>query len=229
MRKAEIHNTAVILPVYNSSRHLRMLTEKLQGYFPLEQILAVDDGSTDASAESCRELGLHLIRFTRNKGKGAALTAGFTEASSLGYEFAFSIDSDEQHAPEHIPAFLAKQQSTGAGLVLGFRQLTFKDMPFARICSNRLTSFIVSLTIGQQVSDSQCGYRLYRLADLADLKFKTLRYQFETEILLKLAAKNVKIAEVPVITIYGDETSHISHFRDIRNFVKVVTGHWFKK
>jgi glycosyltransferase involved in cell wall biosynthesis len=227
MEKAEIKNTAVIIPVYNSERHLRSLAGKLQEYFPLSQIIAVDDGSNDASAELCHDLGMHLLRFPENRGKGAALAAGFQEASVLKYEFAFCLDSDEQHDPCHLPAFLTKQQETDAGLVLGFRQLTTKHMPFSRICSNKLTSFIVSLTIRQRIKDSQCGYRLYRLADLAGLPLKSTRYQFETEILLKLAGKKVNIAEVPVSTIYGEETSHIHISRDIWNFIKVVINYWF--
>ena len=150
------------------------------------------------------------------------------KASQLGYHFAFSLDSDEQHKPSHIPQFLQKQNETGAGIVLGKRELKTPLMPWQRICSNKLTSLMVSLTLRQQVTDSQCGYRLYCLEPIAHLHLKTKRYQFETEILLKMAKTGYRLAEVTIDTVYGNETSHISHLRDITNFVKILVAHWLK-
>ena len=229
MKNAKIENTVIILPVYNSERHLTPLMKSIEAYLPAKQVIAIDDGSNDNSAQICKSLEMNLISFEINKGKGAALQAGLIKAAELGYDFAFCLDSDQQHDPAHIPAFLKKQNDTNAGVVLGFRQLTPKYMPLARICSNKLTSFMVSITTGKWIKDSQCGYRLYRLHDLKNLKFKTSRYQFETEILLKLAVKKTIFAQVPISTIYGEETSHISHLRDIKNFIKVILNHWFKR
>lgn len=229
MQKASIKNTAVILPVYNSSRHLKKLIPKVLEYFPKTQIFAIDDGSQDDSANICIEQDIELISYNQNMGKGYALNRGMQKAIEMGYEYAICMDSDEQHDPTHLMEFIAKQNSSNAGLIIGSRSMTTKDMPFPRICSNKLTSLIVSLTCRQKVIDSQCGYILYRLEDIKGLSFKTQRYQFETEILLKLAKKKVKIDHIPIKTIYGDETSHISHLRDISNFVKVVVASWFEK
>ena len=226
--KATISNTVLILPVYNSAQHLPVLIPQLMEFFPARQIIAVNDGSRDDSANICRKQQITLIEFDHNQGKGAALLAGMRKAVQLDYQFAFSLDSDEQHKPSHIPQFLQKQNETGAGMVLGKRELKTPLMPWQRICSNKLTSLMVSLTLHQQVTDSQCGYRLYCLEPLAHLHLKTKRYQFETEILLKMAKAGYRLAEVTIDTVYGDETSHISHLRDITNFIKILVNHWLK-
>jgi glycosyltransferase involved in cell wall biosynthesis len=225
-KKAVISNTALILPIYNSARHLPVLIPQLLEFFPTSQIIAVNDGSQDDSAAICRKLQVTLIEFDQNQGKGAALLAGMQKASQLGYLFAFSLDSDEQHKPSHIPQFLQKQNDSGAGMVLGKRVLKTPLMPWQRICSNKLTSLMVSLTLRQKVTDSQCGYRLYCLEQITQFHLKSERYQFETEILLKMATAGYQLAEVTIDTVYGTETSHISHLRDISNFIKILVAHW---
>ncbi|MCF7912484.1 MAG: glycosyltransferase family 2 protein [Candidatus Cloacimonetes bacterium] len=221
-------NTALILPVYNSARHLPILIPQLLEIVPPHQIIAVNDGSQDDSANICRNLQVNLLNFDHNQGKGAALLAGMKHAQKLGFLFAFTLDSDEQHNPRHIPQFLSSQNSIAAGIVLGKRKFDSSLMPWQRICSNKLTSFLVSIAIRKKISDSQCGYRLYYLEPIMQLNLKTKRYQFETEILLKMADLSYRIAETDVDTVYGNETSHINHLRDITNFVKILGAHWFK-
>lgn len=229
MEEIKKSNTAVILPVYKSEKHLQSLVDDLKNFFPVSQIIAIDDGSSDGSAAICRQLGLILIQLAKNQGKGAALQAGLRKAAEEGFFYAFCLDSDEQHSPSHIPDFMHKQKESSAALVLGYRNLHFRYMPIARICSNRLTSFLVSITVGKWIKDSQCGYRLYYLPLLQGITFTTRRYQFETEILLKLAKKKVIIAQVPVKTLYGEEKSHIKHGRDILNFVILLIKSWLGK
>lgn len=226
MQNSSFKNTAVIIPVYNSEKHLKKLITEISEYIPKNQIIAVDDGSIDNSQNICRKEDVEIISYKENKGKGFALQTGLKSATEKGFSFAICMDSDQQHDPKHIPEFIAKQNASNASLILGFRDMSLKNMPFMRICSNRLTSFIVSFTAGKWIIDSQCGFRMYKLNDLNGLEFKTSRYQFETEILLKLAKRNLKFAQTPIDTIYGDEKSHIRHFRDIINFVKVIIKTW---
>ena len=95
-------------------------------------------------------------------------------------------------------------------------------MPFSRILSNAITSFIVSISTGYRIPDSLSGFRLYYLKLIEKMKFRSERYQFETEIIFKFARKKAKIDAVPIKTIYQNEKSHISHRRDIINFVKII-------
>lgn len=220
--KANYKNTAVVIPVYNAANYMEILIEQIRSFFPVENIIAVNDGSIDDSLDICRSLIKNVIDLPKNKGKGAALIAGFELADSLGFSFAFSIDSDLQHKPEDLPRFLEKQNRHQANLVIGRRSFSYKKMPFHRIMSNVITSGIVSSITQRTIFDSQSGYRLYDLNMIKNLKFRSQRYQFETEVILRIAKLNGIIDFIWIDTLYSGEKSHISHFRDIWNFIKVI-------
>ncbi len=128
-----------------------------------------------------------------------------------------------------MPKFIAKQNENEADLVIGMREFSPDIMPVHRVMSNTITSKIVSLVAGKNILDSQSGYRLYSLDKLAGLKFVSNRYQFETEVILKLAKLESQIEFVPIPTIYNGQESHISNFRDIGNFVKIVIHEMINK
>jgi len=220
--KADWQNTAVVVPIYNAEEHLSELFTRIMKYFPRKQIFAVDDASTDNSISICKEMAVNIIPVKENQGKGNALREGFAAAFEEGYKFAFSIDSDLQHLPEDFPAFIAKQNEQEVNLVIGKRDFSRAKMPFPRICSNATTSKIVSMFTQQKILDSQSGYRLYDLDLISRFDFRTKRYQFETEVIMKIAKAGGLIEFIPIDTIYNDEKSHISHLRDIKNFVNVV-------
>ena len=95
-------------------------------------------------------------------------------------------------------------------------------MPFPRIMSNKLTSLIVSISTTRKILDSQSGYRLYDLNMIKEIDLISQKYQFETEVIIKLAKQNGRINFVSISTVYSGQKSHISHLRDIWNFIKVV-------
>ncbi len=220
--KANKQNTAIVIPVYNSEKYLDELITKILYFFPKENIFAIDDGSSDNSAEICSSFGINLSKLSQNSGKGSALKKGFEEAIMNDFVFAITLDSDLQHDPNQIPVFIKKQNEKEADLIIGKRNFSIKKMPFPRICSNTLTSFVVSLVTGYKIYDSQSGYRLYNLNLIKNLKFVSEKYQFETEIILKFAKLKAKIDFVKIETIYKGQKSYISHFRDIMNFIKIV-------
>ena len=220
--KADWKNTAVVVPIYNSEKYLPELFKRITEYFPLESIFAVNDASEDNSKEICRKIGVKLIDLKTNCGKGNALQIGFKAAIEEGYKFAFTIDSDLQHKPEDFPNFIQKQNKLESELVIGKRDFSHKMMPFHRICSNTLTSWVVSRVSKQKIFDSQCGFRLYNLEILEGMVFQTKRYQFETEIILKITKRNGRVGFIPIETIYDGQESYISGMRDIKNFIKIV-------
>jgi glycosyltransferase involved in cell wall biosynthesis len=226
--KANWENTAVVIPIYNSEEYLSELFERIFKYFPKEHVVAVNDASTDDSEKICNSQMVTIINVNENTGKGNALQEGFKAAYSKGFRFAFSIDSDLQHKPEDFDIFLKKQNEEEADLVIGKRDFSRDKMPFPRICSNATTSKIVSIFTQQKILDSQSGYRLYNLETIKDFDFITKRYQFETEVIIKIAKAGGMIDFVPIDTIYNGQKSHISHLRDIKNFVNIVLHEAFE-
>lgn len=226
LEPAQSSNTAVVVPAYMAAHHLPALFTRLQKVCALDHVYMVDDGSTDDTADICRQHGVRLIVHEHNRGKGAALRTGMRQAFKDGFAWGATIDADLQHDPESLPRFLAEQRRSGADLVYGRRCFSTRFMPWPRIASNRLTSLMVSHLCRQRVFDSQCGFRLYRLKAMDMLTFDTDQYQFESEALFKLAKIGARFSFVFIRTVYGEEKSHIRHLRDIKNFVGVFCDAW---
>jgi glycosyltransferase involved in cell wall biosynthesis len=220
--KATINDTAIVIPAYNAEKYLKILIYRLLQVSLRENIILVNDGSSDNTMEIGRKLFLRVIDFPENRGKGAALLAGFAEAINSGFRFAISIDADLQHDPNEIPNFIKKQNESDGDMIIGKRNFRCGRMPFQRICSNKITSFMVSLVSNRKIYDSQSGYRLYNLNLIRKLKFSSARYQFESEIIIKYARLGGRFDFIPIATIYNGQESHISHFRDINNFIKII-------
>jgi len=220
--KASKENTAIVIPAYNAEKYLRELVTRITVFAPHQNLIVVNDASSDDTLRICYELDLKVVNFKANTGKGAALLVGFRTALKLNFKFAITIDADLQHKPEDIPAFWKKQNSSGADMIIGKRKFSLGVMPIHRICSNSLTSVIVSIVSGKRILDSQSGYRLYKLEFIKGLIFVSERYQFESEIIIKYARKGARFDFVPIETIYIGQESHISNFRDIVNFVKII-------
>ncbi|MCL2065113.1 MAG: glycosyltransferase family 2 protein [Candidatus Cloacimonetes bacterium] len=230
MKFSNYENTLIIIPVYNCEKHLHELFDKIKSISNECNILCVNDGSKDNSLHYIKQYKIKYIDLGRNRGKGYALKMAFLYAKRKGFEYALTMDADLQHDPSLIPNFIKTQNVFKADLVIGFRNFSFKNMPFARVFSNSITSSIVSFASKKKVLDSQSGYRLYDLSFFDENEIKTNRYQMETEILLKYIQKGAKIYHTEIPVIYNDEKSNISHFRDIVNFIKVIGSQYrFKK
>ncbi len=228
MKLANYSNTAVIIPAHNSGKSLKLLLPRVLKYFPSRSVFVIDDGSKDNTIKEAKKFKVRIAIHPKNRGKGAALQTGFNRAIKNNFEFAITIDSDLQHEPESIPFFLEFQNKYFAGMVIGKRSYNLGVMPVMRILSNKITSGIIAFLTGENIKDSQSGYRLYDLDSIKNLSFKTNRFQFETEILFQYIRKNKIIVNLPINTIYSDEKSYISYFRDIKNFIYVLFSELLK-
>lgn len=209
---------AALVPAYQAAAHLGEVLLGIRALADPPHVLVVDDGSRDATAEVARQFGAEVVSFAANRGKGHALIAGFQHLA--GYDGVITLDADGQHPPECIPVFRAAAEA-GADLVLGTRERT-AGMPPHRRFANAFSSGWCSAIAGQRISDSQCGYRLYSRALLEGTPVRASRYEVETEIAVRAARLGFRLAEVPVPTVYGDETSHLSLTRDVPRIVGMM-------
>jgi glycosyltransferase involved in cell wall biosynthesis len=235
------HDTYVLVPSYKSLVPLKSFIGKLTEVVPKEFVCVVDDGSGDGTYEFCTEAGITCLRHDVNGGKGAALRTGFgyltagaapgtrtngvnAGIDAAGVNWILTMDADGQHSPSDIPLFLdAARKYPAMGLCIGARDMRLGVMPPARILSNRLTSLILTLFSGQRVEDSQCGYRIYSRELVTSVDIEYDRFQMESEIILKAAAKKFRIRFLRVQTLYLKEgPSHISHLADTLRWVVAV-------
>jgi hypothetical protein len=149
-----------------------------------------------------------------NRGKGRAIRAGIAAVAGRGFTHALLLDGDMQHLPSEAPMLLEAAASTGADVVLGERRFDREAMPASRYQANRLGSRVLSWFIGTRFQDTQCGYRVLRLAALDQIELRARGYDIETEMLVKLARRGARMTTVPVTAVYAGQRSKLRPVRD---------------
>ncbi len=211
-----------ILPALNAARFLTEVIGEIRELHPELRVLVVDDGSTDGTADTARAAGAEVIIHEVNKGKGEALKSGYAWAQDQGLEWVFTMDSDGQHLPGEMQGFLDTATRDNFDVVVGTRMANTEDMPWIRKKTNEFTSWVISRLAGQDIPDSQNGYRLYRTSCFEGLVLRTSRYDSESEILVRMSRKGYSIGSTPITTVYGDEESSINPFVDTGRFFRLV-------
>jgi len=216
-------NVAALIPCYFEEKKIREVAGRT--LVQLDTVLVVDDGSEDRTTEEAAAAGVEAIRHDVNQGKGAAIKTGLRELSARdGIEFILILDGDGQHLPEEIPRFIDEANRSGAGMLVGNRMTDVKTMPFVRKLTNRFMSSRISRLCGQEIPDTQCGFRMLRRHLASALcTAPSSRYDFETEMLAIVSRQGCKIGSVPVSTVYGDEKSKIHPVRDTLRFFKLLS------
>lgn len=209
-----------IVPAYNAAAHVASVVSGLRASLPGALVVGVDDGSIDETREILGATCDRIVEHPTNLGKGRALRSGFEVAMSRGCEHVVTIDADGQHDPAAAPRLVAALAH--ADVVLGARPRAGSRMPPHRRVSNALSSACVSLAAGCRIPDSQSGYRAFRAEVLREVEATGDRYDFETDLLIRLARSGCRIAAVEVPTIYGAT----SHFRPVRDTAHVIRAIW---
>ncbi len=212
--------TCILLPAYNNCKTAGAVIRGALRQLPA--LIAVDDGSTDGTAEVLREFpGIIVIRHERNLGKGAALMSGFGKALSLGFDHAISIDADGQHLPDDIPRFLTAIGQDPGAIYVGSRKSVGARVPLTSLCANRFSDFWFRLESGARLPDTQCGFRSYPLRAIDRLRLEKTHYDFEVEVLVKAAWSGVPLKSIPVTVVYLSVAERVSHFRPVKDFLRI--------
>ena len=208
-----------VIPFYNEQPFILSVVLKTLNY--VDKIFAINDGSIDGSENLIHDIeNVSLLNLNLNYGKGKALQVGFDEIVKNDFDIVVTIDGDNQHDPKNIPEFIDKLKDFD--IVVGNRLTNTNSMPFQRILSNRITSFLMSLKTGQNILDSQCGFRAYKKEVLQSVRTNYFGYEAESEILIYAARRGFKIGFVSIPTIYGDEKSKMNPLKAILGFIKVM-------
>ncbi len=212
-----------LIPAFNEGKNLTLLIPEIQRW--VKDVIVVDDGSTDDTAEVARKNGALLLHHPKNRGKGAALRTGFHYLLAKGYEGCVILDGDGQHSPQDIPSFLKSGSDPKVGVVLGNRMQETSTMPALRRFTNTFMSSLLSKFLKEEMPDTQCGFRYIRADLLRNLDLHASRYDIDSEILIEAKRHGFRIASVPVQTIYRSEKSGIHPLRDTYFFLRLL----FKK
>jgi glycosyltransferase involved in cell wall biosynthesis len=209
---------AAAIPAFQAGASVGDVIRRTRDVLP--EVLVVDDGSSDATAEAARAAGAELVAHPVNRGKGAALVTAFRTLFARGCDAVVTLDADGQHLPEEIPKLLEAARG-GADLVLGTRDHLFAEMVAARRVANRLSSWAISWAAGQSLSDVQTGFRLYTRRLVEATGFPETRFDAESAVVVRAGRRGFRIVTVPVRLGFADGRT-TSHYRPLVDSLRIA-------
>jgi glycosyltransferase involved in cell wall biosynthesis len=208
-----------LIPALDAEKTLAPVVRGVLGF--IDDLIVVDDGSSDETSTVARAAGATVIRHPENRGKGAALKSGFERALADGFDAVLTLDADGQHLPGEIPRLIAAWTGTDAELVIGSRAHLFAGMLGRRRGANRFSAWAISKAAGVTVGDSQSGFRIYSARLLRTLPMKANGFDAESEVIVRAGRSGMPIVSVPIELGYVDGIS-TSHYRPIADTLRIA-------
>lgn len=210
----------VVLPAYNAERTLKKTVADIPGDI-VDEIILVDDASSDGTVRSARNLGLKVFTHKRNMGYGANQKTCFAKALEAGADIVVMVHPDYQYDPKVIPQLIEPIRSGKAQAVFGSRMMKGGalegGMPRWKHNANILLSALENIIFGTYLTEYHSGFRAYSTQVLKSVNFplNSNGFVFDTEIIAQILLHNFKIEEVPIRTRYFDEASTIKFWPSV--------------
>ncbi len=238
-------DSVVIIPTYNEKENIRAITEAVLALEPLFDILVIDDGSPDGTADIVRVLQkehpgrIQMIERSGKLGLGTAYLTGFKKALESGYEYIFEMDADFSHNPADLPALRKACAAEGADVAVGSRYVTGVNVvnwPMGRVLMSYYASAYVRFVTGLPVRDTTAGFVCYTRRVLEALPLDKVRfkgYAFQIEMKFTAYKYGFKIKEVPIVfvnRVLGESKMSSGIFSEaVLGVVKLKIASLFKK
>ena len=195
------------IPAFNEEKNIAGIISKLKRI--TKDIIVCNDGSTDLTADIAEEMGTLVINHEKNLGYGGAIRSIFLKAKDLNGDVLVTFDADGQHRIEDIDKVINPILEGQSDIVIGSRFLddNEKEVPQYRKVGIKVITKITNATIKKDLTDSQSGFRAYSKQVLNEIRPSESGMGVSTEILIKASSKNLKISEVPIKILYGENSS----------------------
>jgi glycosyltransferase involved in cell wall biosynthesis len=218
------HRISVLagIAAYNEARYVGSIVLQARQY--VDEVIVVDDGSTDNTSRVAELAGATVIRHDENRGKGAAIQSILAEAKKRNPDILVLLDADSQHDPNEIPV-LIKPISEGFDLVIGSREAQKDKTPRYRRIGQKVLLRSTRLASQTNISDSESGFRALSPKAINELDLKSRGFAIESEMITRAADKNLKITEVSISNIYttdGSTLNPIRHGMDVLSRIIVM-------
>ncbi len=198
------------IAAYNEARYVGSIVIQARQY--VDEVIVIDDGSTDNTASVAELAGATVVRHAENRGKGAAIQSILIEAKKRNPDILVLLDADAQHDPNEIPV-LIKPISKGFDLVIGSREAQEDKTPRYRRIGKKVIFHSSRLASKTNVYDSESGFRALSPKAINELELKANGFAVESEMITVAADKNLKITEVPISNIYTKDGSTLHPIR----------------
>lgn len=188
-------NTVAVVPAYNEADTVGPVIEGAREH--VEEVVVVDDGSSDGTGDVARDHGATVIEHVFNTGVGGAVRTGYQYAIRNGYDFVVQIDGDGQHDPAQIPRLLAEAEDHDIVIASRYLNESFEDYPLVRKLGIRFFTGVVNALGGADITDVTSGFRVYRVSVLAEILHRSDRH-WAVEQTLEAAQRGERITEVSI-------------------------------
>jgi glycosyltransferase involved in cell wall biosynthesis len=215
-------NTAIIIPAYNEKKHIKELIIKTKQIN--QNIIVVDDGSSDNTAHIAKELGVIVLIHKVNLGKGCALKTGCDYAYKKGYQRMIAMDADGQHDPNDITRFTKALDDYE--IIFSYRKPS-SNQPAVLKFGNWFINKTLSTLYGIDIKDSQCGYRAFTKEAYSKIRWNAADYFIETEMIIKTKKKKLSYTQLPIETIYADKYKGTTVLDGIKIVISMITRRFF--
>jgi glycosyltransferase involved in cell wall biosynthesis len=214
------YKVSVVMPGYNAEQTVKRTYDEIPKDV-VDDVILVDDRSTDRTAEIARELGCHTVVHPRNRGYGGNQKTCYSEALKRGADIVVMIHPDYQYTPKLIPALAACIASEHFDVALGSRILGGRSieggMPVYKYIANRFLTFVENMLLHEKLSEYHTGYRAFsrRVLTTLPLEENADGFVFDNQMLVQAIYFGFKIAEVTCPTRYEEQSSSISFTKSV--------------
>lgn len=196
--------TLAVIPAYNEETKVAQVVKDVLKY--VDEVIVVDDGSADNTAEAAQQAGAAVIKHAQNCGPGAAPMTGFLAARKKGADFVVTLDADGQMNPADIPELLKPLKEKKADIAFGNRFAGRNSIPIIRRLFNAAGNFITFFATGKWIPDSQSGFKAFNRKVLDEIDLRMSGFEYCTEIVRECVHNKWRDVHVPVKVVYSEYT-----------------------
>lgn len=211
----------LVIPSYNEEKNIEMVVGELESRYPQLDYLVVNDGSTDGTADLCRQKGYNLLNLPMNLGLAGCFQAGMKYAYYHHYRYAIQFDGDGQHRPEYVE-LMREKMDEGYDIVIGSRFVNRQKDLGMRMIGSRMIAAAIFLTTGVRITDPTSGMRMFNERMIREFALN-LNYGPEPDTISFLLKQGARVAEVPVqISERLEGESYLKPWVAVRYMVRIL-------